>query len=451
LEHRHDSQGIRVFRATLLDSIIRSAFALVIGFVFYTAASAQINITMISLLYKGEKYFQELCGMPKKDRISRAELMEELEKKLDLSDTPELNKDMERLSLQSAAFLLGDPKKKAEADVLDPEQTRKLAAQIMRKSGPKYMDWNYGNLPGPGAEKHFEGMLLTVDGLALPEGVDRTGKKEALLRRIRERGSTYGEYLLMNTVRTGASGAEAEKERPGEAQLTQEKTGRIFAALTHCMSKNAGMPALQGAAFDREAQIYSGMPLCRLTFRDRHMASILEHREFGNVAAALKSTQDAFQFAGKDDFRIAQKKMKMLLPRMSSQEYKGEQGEKWMAFKRAARSFANARFHINDADAVISAKLFLATEAFLAGQKGDDPGVELALAALGAGVPDAAHNPGVRTLVDDLNRRRGPEAKRLAVPDYGAPSMASQPKKEPRQPQAETAPIIRKSTPELTL
>ncbi len=179
MEHRHDSQGIRVFRATLLDSIIRSAFALVIGFVFYTVASAQINITMISLLYKGEKYLQELCGMPKKDRISRAELMEELEKKLNLSDTPELNKDMERLSLQSAAFLLGDPNKKAEADVLDPEQTRKLAAQIMRKSGPKYMDWNYGNLPGPGAEKHFEGMLLlTVDGLALSEGVDRTGKKK---------------------------------------------------------------------------------------------------------------------------------------------------------------------------------------------------------------------------------------------------------------------------------
>ncbi len=179
--------------------------------------------------------------MPKKDRISRAELMEELEKKLNLSDTPELNKDMERLSLQSAAFLLGDPNKKAEADVLDPEQTRKLAAQIMRKSGPKYMEWNYGNLPGPGAEKHFEGMLLlTVDGLALPEGVDRTGKKEALLRRIRERGPTYGEYLLMNTVRTGASGAEAEKERPGEAQLMPEKTGRIFTALNHCMSKNAG-------------------------------------------------------------------------------------------------------------------------------------------------------------------------------------------------------------------
>ena len=54
LEHRHNSPEIRASRATLLNSIIQSAFTLVIGFVFYTADNAQINITVISLLYKGE-------------------------------------------------------------------------------------------------------------------------------------------------------------------------------------------------------------------------------------------------------------------------------------------------------------------------------------------------------------------------------------------------------------
>ena len=54
LEHRHNSPEIRASRATLLSSIIQSAFTLVIGFVFYTADNAQINITVISLLYKGE-------------------------------------------------------------------------------------------------------------------------------------------------------------------------------------------------------------------------------------------------------------------------------------------------------------------------------------------------------------------------------------------------------------
>ena len=65
--------------------------------------------------------------MSKKNRVSRAELFSELEKKLEGSDAPKLNKDMERLSLQSAAFLLGDPRRPPESDVLDADQAEKLA------------------------------------------------------------------------------------------------------------------------------------------------------------------------------------------------------------------------------------------------------------------------------------------------------------------------------------
>ena len=63
--------------------------------------------------------------MSKKNRVSRAELFSELEKKLEGSDAPKLNKDMERLSLQSAAFLLGDPRRPPESDVLDADQAEK--------------------------------------------------------------------------------------------------------------------------------------------------------------------------------------------------------------------------------------------------------------------------------------------------------------------------------------
>ncbi len=123
--------------------------------------------------------------MPKKNRISRAELLRELEEKLERSDAPKLNKDLERLSLQSAVFLVGDPKRPAESDMLDREQAEKLAGQIMRKSDPNYMEWNYGNLHDTAAEKHFEGMLLqSIDSLTLPPEVDRAGKKEELRSRI---------------------------------------------------------------------------------------------------------------------------------------------------------------------------------------------------------------------------------------------------------------------------
>ena len=183
--------------------------------------------------------------MSKKNRVSRAELFSELEKKLEGSDAPKLNKDMERLSLQSAAFLLGDPRRTPESDVLDADQAEKLAGQIRRKSGPNYMEWNYGNLRDPGTEKHFEGMLLhTIDRLALPPEVDRAGKKQELLSRIETRGPTYGEYLLLNTVHTPAAGGYREP-RANTAGQVPEKTGKVFTALTHCMSKNAGLPALQ--------------------------------------------------------------------------------------------------------------------------------------------------------------------------------------------------------------
>lgn len=391
--------------------------------------------------------------MPEKDRVSRAKLMAELEKKLDLSAASELNKDMHRLSLQAAAFLLGDPEKKPEADMIDGAQAAKLAEQIMRKSGPQYMKWNYGNLRAPETKKHFEGMLLlTMDGLALPDGIDCAGKKALLHARIEERGPTYAEYLLMNTVRTPGNAENREKGAPEKDGAISEKTGKIFAALTHCMSGNAGMPALRGAEFDREAQVYCGMPLCRLTLRNRQMAEMLEHREFNNVSVALKNTQDSFQFAGKEDFRTAQKHMKTLLTRMSARKLDDVRGKKWHNLKQAARSFVNARFHVNDVDAVISARLFLAVESFVADQKnaGDDPNVALALSALAVGVPDAPRNPGVKRLADGLNAGRGPGEARITIPDLGAPSVASRPAAQHKPVQRDAAAQVMCLAPELT-
>ena len=392
--------------------------------------------------------------MPKENRISRAELMAQLEKKLAAGGASKLNQDMQRLSFQSAAFLLGDPKRPPEADFVDREQAEKLARQIIRKLGPNYMEWNYGNLRDPGTEKHFEGMLLhTIDGLALPPEVDRAGKKEALHKRIEARGPTYGEYLLLNTVRPPANReyrASAEQRTGGQVP---EKTGKVFTALTHCMSRNAGLPALKGEAFDREAKVYCGMPLCRLTLRNARTAEMLEHREFGSVAVALKSTQDSFQFADKESFQKAQKDMKQLLARMSERKYEGAQAKNWQVLKQAAKSFCGARFHVNNADAVISAKLFLAAEAFLTGQKAapGDPGTEMALAALSIGVPDAARNPDVKNLMGRLNSRQGPEEMRFAVPDRGAPSVAAQPERQPGPPQTETSPGPHSQMPEPTL
>jgi len=386
--------------------------------------------------------------MPKENRVSRAALMAELENKLERSDAPKLNKDMQRLSLRSAAFLLGDAGKAPEADLMDREQAEKLAGQIMRKSDPNYMEWNYGNLRDPATEKHFEGMLLqSIDSLTLPPEVDRVGKKEELRSRIETRGPTYGEYLLLNTARTPGPG-EYRNPRAESESRDSEKTGKVFTALTHCMSRNAGLPALRGEAFEREAQVYCGMPICRLTLRDKRTVQMLEHREFGNVAVALKSTQDSFQFADRESFRAAQKDMKKLVGRMSEREYEGAQAKKWHALKQAAKSFTGARFHVNGADAVISAKLFLAAEDFLTGQKDapDGPGTELALAALGIGVPDAIRNPDVRNLVAGVNARREPGSEPLTLPDRGAPSVASQPRTEPRPPQAEASPAVRKLT-----
>ena len=391
--------------------------------------------------------------MPKENRISRTALMAELEQKLEHSDAPKLNKDMQRLSLQSAAFLLGDAGRPPEADMLDREQAEKLAAQIVRKSDPNYMEWNYGNLHDPATEKHFEGVLLqSIDSLILPPEVDGAGKKEELHRRIEARGPTYGEYLLLNTIRTPGPG----EYRGGTGETdgpAPEKTGKVFTALTHCMRRNAGLPALRGADFEREAQVYCGMPLCRLTLRDKRTAEMLEHREFGNVAVALKSTQDSFQFADKESFRAAQKDMKQLLGKMSELKYEGTQAKKWHALKQAARNFTGARFHVNNADAVISAKLLLAAEDFLTGQKDapDGPGAELALAALGIGVPDALRNPDVRTLVAGVNARREPGAAPLTIQDREASSEASQPRTEPKPPQAEISPAVRKLVPEPTL
>ena len=381
--------------------------------------------------------------MQKKNRISRAELLSELENRLEHSDAPELNKDMQRLSLRSAAFLLGDPKSSPEADMLDREQTEHLSGQIMRKTWPDYMEWNYGSLGGSETEKRFEGMLLlTVDSLTLPKGVDLAGKKAELHRRIEARGPTYAEYLLLNTRRTPGPAEYREKDELNCDGPIPEKTGRIFAALTHCMCRNAGLPALQGAELDREARIYSGMPLCCLTLRNRRTAEMLERREFGSVATALKSTQDAFQFSEKQDFQAAQRDMKRLADQMKEVEYPGAQGQRWISLRQAARSFSRTRFRINSADAVNSSRLFLAAEAFLMEGKHapGDPGVELALAALAAGVPDAPRNPGVRALVDNLNARRGPGEPVVTVPDRGAPSLASRPQPESRSPQARTGP-----------
>lgn len=392
--------------------------------------------------------------MPKENRISRAELMAQLEKKLAVGGASKLNQDMQRLSLQSAAFLLGDPKRPPEADFVDREQAEKLAGQIMGKSDPNYMEWNYGNLRDPGTEKHFEGMLLhTIDGLALPPEVDRAGKKEALRKRIEARGPTYGEYLLLNTVRPPANREYRAPAEQGTGGQVPERTGKVFAALTHCMSRNAGLPALKGEDFDREARVYCGMPLCRLTLRNARTAEMLEHREFGSVAVALKSTQDSFQFADKESFRKAQKDMKQLIGRMSEREYEGAQAKNWHFLKQAAKSFCGARYHVNNADAVISAKLFLAAEAFLTGQKAapGDPGTEMALAAMSIGVPDAARNPDVKNLVGRLNSRQGPEEMHFAVPDRGAPSVAAQPEKRPGQLRAEDSPGLHSTMPELTL
>lgn len=392
--------------------------------------------------------------MPKENRISRAELMAQLEKKLAASGASKLNKDMQRLCLQSAAFLLGDPKRPPEADLMNREQAEKLAGQIMRKLGPNYMEWNYGNLRDPGTEKHFEGMLLhTIDGLALPPELDRAGKKEALQARIEARGPTYGEYLLMNTVRPPADREYRASAESGPGSQVTEKTGKVFTALTHCMSRNAGLPVLKGEDFDREARVYCGMPLCRLTLRNARTAELLEHREFGSVAVALKSTQDSFQFADRESFQKAQKDMKQLIGRMSERKYEGAQARDWQLLKQAAKNFCGARYHVNNADAVISAKLFLAAEAFLTGHKAapGDPGTEMALAALSIGVPDAARNPDVKNLMGRLNSRQGPEEAGLAIPDRGAPSVAAQPDRQPGPAPAEPSSGHRGPTPEFTL
>ena len=366
--------------------------------------------------------------MPRENRISRASLMEELDRQLEHSGEGQMNKEKRRLSFQSAVFLLGDPAKPPEKDLLDREQTAKLAGQIMGKSDPNYMEWNYGGLEEGDTPRHFEGMLLqTLEGLALPEGIDRAGKREALRRRIEARGPTYAEYLLLNTVRTPGISEYREKDEPSPEGPVPEKTCKVFAAFTHCMSRNAGMPALRGADFAREAEIYSGMPLCRLALRNRRTAEMLERREFGNVAMALKKTQESFQFADKEDFRRAQKGMKKLLGRMNALEGEGSGSREWDNLKRAVRGFTKAR-QLNDADAVIGAKLFLAAEAYLLEQKDAQPGpgTELALAVLGTGVPDAARNADVKALMAEVNARRAP-GQALVLPDNGAPSVASRP------------------------
>lgn len=386
--------------------------------------------------------------MFRKKRVSRAELTEELEQKLTAEDGPELHQDMERLSLQSAAFLLGDPNKPPEADMLDREQAEKLADQIMRKTDPNYMQWNYGNLGTSCGEKHFEGLLLmTVDGLTLPKGVDPEEKKETLRKRIEERGPTYAEYLLMNTARTPEQAEYRERDGLDCDSPVSEKTGRIFAALTHCMCRNAGLPAPRGADLDREARVYAGMPLCSLTLRNRRTAEMLERREFGSVAVALKGTRDAFQFSEKADFQAAQKEMRPLLDRMREQKYGGAQGIRWNALRQAAKGFTEARYRINNADAVNSAKLFLAAEAFLREGKPapGDPGTELALELLAVGIPDAPRNPGVKALVDSLNERRAPGEKPIALPDRGAPPEARPPQQTAEQTQTGTAPAVRTS------
>lgn len=366
--------------------------------------------------------------MPKKERISRAALLAELEKKLACSDEPQLNKDMHRLSLRSAAFLLGDPAKPPEEDLLDREQAEALAGQIARRSDPNYMDWNYGDLREGEAEKHFEGMLLqTIDGLALPEGIDRAEKREALRARVEARGPTYAEYLLLNTARTPAPAEYREKDEPLPGGPVPDKTGKLFTAFTHCMCRNAGKPALRGPDFDREAGVYAGMPLCCLALRNRRTAEMLERREFGSVAVALKKTQDSFQFAGEGDFRAAQKDVRRLLNRMAATEVSGSGDRAWEELRRAAQGFTRARFRFNDVDAVIGAKLFLAAERFFRERKcaPGDPAAELALALVASAVPDAARNPDVKTLVAGLNDRRRPGEPPFTLPDNGALSLAS--------------------------
>ena len=378
--------------------------------------------------------------MPKENRISRAALLRELESTLDRSEAPQLNKDMQRLSLRAAAFLLGDPAKPPEKDLLDREQAKQLAGQIIRKSDPHYMDWNYGGLREGETEKHFEGVLLqTIDGLSLPGEIDRAEKKAALRERIEARGPTYAEYLLMNTAHAPKSGEYREKDEPLLGSPVPDKTGKIFTAFTHCMSKNAGKPALRGAAFDREADIYAGMPLCRLALRNRRTAEMLERREFGNVAVALKKTQDSFQFAGKEDFLAAQKNVKRLLNRMADTEVRGSGSKEWEGLRRAAQSFTRA---------VIGAKLCLAAEDFFRRRKPapGDPAADLALELVAAAVPDAPRNPEVKALVGGLNTRRGPDAPSLAIPDNGAPSQVSPARRETPARQKETPPV----GPELT-
>ena len=390
--------------------------------------------------------------MPRENRISRASLMAELDQQLERSGEGQMNKEKRRLSFQSAAFLLGDPAKPPDKDLLDREQAVKLAGQIMRKSDPNYMEWNYGGLREGETPRHFEGMLLqTLEGLHLPEGIDRAGKREAIRRRVEERGPTYAEYLLLNTVRPPGAAEYREKDEPGPENPVPEKTCKVFAAFTHCMSRNAGMPALRGADFAREAEIYSGMPLCRLSLRNRRTAEMLERREFGNVAKALKKTQASFQFADKEDFHEAQKGMKKLLGRMNTLEGEGTGGKAWEDLNRAARGFTKAR-QFNDVDAVAGAKLFLAAEAYLLEQKDapPGPGTELALAVLGTGVPDAARNPDVKALMGELNARRAPE-QALALPDNGAPSVASQPGKETKGRQTEVVYPVPARNPELSL
>lgn len=367
--------------------------------------------------------------MSEEKRISGAQFLEELEESLQSSQEPELNKDGLRLSSQAAAFLLGEPGKEPSAGLLDREQARKLAGQILRKSGPFYLDWNYGSPRTAIPEKHFEGMLLlTLDSLSLPEGVDRDLKREELFARVRERGPTYAEYLLMNTTPVPGPAEYREKDRPDPENRVTEKTGKLFTALAHCMNRNAGLPTPRGKDFAREAQVYAGMPLCRLTLRNRRVSEMLERREFGNVAEALAKTRAAFQFADKDDLISAQRDMKTVLSRMSDHKPEKDPERTWAGLRNAARKFTTVRHQINGADAAVSAKLFCAAESFIQAQPGNDRGpcADLALSAVAAGVPDAPRNPSVKALVDDLNARRGP-GEAITVPDRGAPSAGALP------------------------
>lgn len=380
--------------------------------------------------------------MSEEKRISRARFLEELEEELNSSQEPELNKEGLRLSSQAAAFLLGDPEKDPHADLLDRDQARKLAGQILRKSGPNYLDWNYGSSRIRIPEKHFEGMLLlTLDGLGLPEGVDREQKKEDLYARVRERGPTYAEYLLMNTVPVPGPAEYREKDRRDPEHPVSEKTGKLFTALAHCMSRNAGLPAPSGKDFVREAQVYAGMPICRLTLENRRVSEMLERREFGNVALALAKTQSSFQFADKADLKSAQRDMKTVLGRMSAHKPEEDPEKRWAGLRNAAQKFTTARHRINNADASISAKLFIAAEGYLlAQQEQGGPRAELALSAVATGVPDAPRNPCVKALAEELNARRGLETKPVSIPDRGAPSALALPPRQTPSQRKETVP-----------